>query len=253
MNESAIFRYLLLAWFGVAAAVFISLLFFTAPYGRHTTRKWGVTISSRSGWIVMEYASPLVFALCYLLGPHRTSIPEIIFLIFWEAHYVHRAFIYPLHLRGGDRPMPLAVIASGLLFNAVNSYLNGRYLYNFSGGYADSWLGDARFICGAMLFAAGFVINRHSDSVLRCLRLPGESGYKIPFGGLHRWISCPNYLGEIMIWSGWALATWSLAGLSFALWTAANLIPRARSHHLWYRRTFPQYPPERKALIPGLW
>jgi 3-oxo-5-alpha-steroid 4-dehydrogenase 1 len=253
MSEENVFRYLLIVWLAIAAAVFVTLFFFTAPYGRHTTRKWGRTVTSRWGWIAMEYASPLVFALCYILGPHRSTVPEIVFLLLWEAHYIHRAFIYPLYLRGGNRPMPLAVIGPGLLFNAVNSYINGRYVFNLSGGYANSWLTDPRFICGVTVFIAGFVINRHSDLVLRSLRRPGESDYKIPFGGLHRWVSCPNYLGEILIWMGWALATWSLAGLTFAIWTAANLAPRARSHHLWYKKTFPQYPPERKALIPGVW
>ena len=65
-------------------------------------------------------------------------------------------------------------------------------------------------------------------------------------------MSCPNYLGEIIEWVGWAVATWSLAGLSFAVWTAANLIPRAWQHHRWYRAEFPDYPKERKAVIPFL-
>jgi hypothetical protein len=60
-------------------------------------------------------------------------------------------------------------------------------------------------------------------------------------------------LGEILIWIGWAIATWSLAGLSFAAWTIANLLPRAKAHHEWYHKKFPEYPPERKALIPGIW
>ncbi|MBI4699950.1 MAG: hypothetical protein HY744_02090 [Deltaproteobacteria bacterium] len=34
--------------------------------------------------------------------------------------------------------------------------------------------------------------------------------------------------------------------------TAANLVPRARAHHLWYRRTLAGYPPERRAVIPYL-
>ena len=63
----------------------------------------------------------------------------------------------------------------------------------------------------------------------------------------------PNYLGEIVVWSGWALATWSLPGLAFAVWTIANLAPRARSHHTWYQETFPDYPAERKALVPWMW
>ena len=103
------------------------------------------------------------------------------------------------------------------------------------------------------LFVAGFVINRQADHTLRSLRRPGESGYRIPHGGLYRWISCPNYLGEIVEWTGWAMMTWSLAGLSFAVWTAANLAPRAWAHHAWYRKYFAEYPPERRALLPGLW
>lgn len=54
-------------------------------------------------------------------------------------------------------------------------------------------------------------------------------------------------------WAGWALATWSLPGLAFALWTVGSLAPRPRSHHTWYREHFPNNPPERKALIPWVW
>ena len=38
-----------------------------------------------------------------------------------------------------------------------------------------------------------------------------------------------------------------------ATWTIANLAPRARSNHRWYREHFPAYPPERRALVPGVW
>ena len=61
------------------------------------------------------------------------------------------------------------------------------------------------------------------------------------------------YLGEIIEWVGWGTATWSLPSLVFAVWTVANLVPRSRSHHLWYKQRFSTYPFERKALIPRLW
>jgi protein-S-isoprenylcysteine O-methyltransferase Ste14 len=201
----------------------------------------------------MESVSPLIFAVCFALGTDRTSIPELIFLGLWEAHYIHRAYIYPLHIREGGKPMPAAVVSLGIIFNGINGYLNGRYIFTLSGGYPTSWLIDPRFILGVTVFVVGFVINRESDLILRSLRQPGESGYRIAQRGFFRWVSCPNYLGEIMIWSGWAVATWSLAGLSFALWTAANLVPRARTHHSWYKNNFADYPPERKILVPYLW
>jgi 3-oxo-5-alpha-steroid 4-dehydrogenase 1 len=104
-----------------------------------------------------------------------------------------------------------------------------------------------------LLFILGFIINRQADFTLHKLRKGGETGYSIAYNGLYRWISCPNYLGEILIWTGWAVATWSLAGLSFAVWTAANLVPRARAHHRWYLQNFADYPANRKMLVPGIW
>ena len=104
-----------------------------------------------------------------------------------------------------------------------------------------------------MLFLAGFAANRWADAQLRGLRTPGDHSYKIPQGGLYRWISSPNYFGEIVEWFGWALMTWSLAGLTFAIWTVANLAPRAIANHRWYHDTFKDYPAERKALVPFLW
>ena len=149
--------------------------------------------------------------------------------------------------------MPLSIVAFGFLFNAVNGYLNGRYLFLFSGGYPGAWLFDPRFIIGTVLFILGYIVNRGSDRALRELRKKGDSGYSVCYSRFHRLVSSPNYLGEITIWTGWALATWSVPGLAFAFWTTANLLPRARTNHLWYRETFPDYPPERKALIPGIW
>ncbi len=148
--------------------------------------------------------------------------------------------------------MPLEIVGAAILFNLVNGYLNGHWLFTLSGGYRPSWLSDPRFLGGVALFALGWGVNRWSDAVLRRLRAPGESGYRMPGGGLYELVSCPNYLGEIVLWCGWALATWSLPGLAFALWTIANLAPRARAHHRWYRERFPDYPPRRRALIPWL-
>ena len=108
------------------------------------------------------------------------------------------------------------------------------------------------FIVGIGLFAIGMTININSDNNLFSLREDGSTGYKIPRGGLFDKVSCPNYLGEITEWLGFAIATWSLAGFTFAIWTFCNLAPRAFTHHRWYKEEFADYPTNRKALIPFL-
>jgi 3-oxo-5-alpha-steroid 4-dehydrogenase 1 len=254
VKEITIYNSLLIAWFAAAAITFIALFFIVAPYGRHARKGWGYSIKNKLAWIIMEAPSPVVFALCFFFGDVKLNVVTLIFLALYEAHYIHRAFIYPFSLRGAEKRMPLSIVSLGFFFNLMNGYLNGRYIFWFSDGrYTNSWLTDPRFIIGVLLFLLGYIINRQSDQDLRELRKDGSSGYKISNSRFYRLVSSPNYLGEITIWTGWALATWSLAGVAFAFWTIANLLPRARANHEWYRNTFPDYPPERKALIPRIW
>jgi protein-S-isoprenylcysteine O-methyltransferase Ste14 len=252
VTNDTVFNIVLWASFGLATAVFVSLLFIDAPYGRHSRKGWGPTIGDKAGWILMEAPSPLLLALFYVWG-QPSSITALAFLIMWEVHYVYRAFVYPFQARDSRARMPLSVIAMGALFNVMNAYLNGRYLFILSGGYPATWLLGLRYALGLALFVLGMIVNRRADRTLLDLRRQGRAAYQIPKGGLYRWISCPNYFGEIVEWLGWAVATWSLPGLAFATWTAANLAPRARANHRWYLETMPNYPPERKALLPGVW
>ena len=103
-----------------------------------------------------------------------------------------------------------------------------------------------------LVFLAGVFINWWSDQILLDLRKGGKKGYFIPRRGLFRWVSCPNFFGEILEWTGFAIMTWSPAALVFALWSFFNLVPRALDHHKWYKKTFPDYPKGRKAILPGI-
>ena len=241
-------------WLVIAMAVvtFLYLLRFTAPFGRHYAGAgWGPHISNRIGWVVMELPATVLFALIYFNGEASRQWVPLVFLVMWQAHYLHRTFIFPFRTRTGGKKIPIAVVASGFLFNLINAYINAWFVSSI-GEYSVDWLTDPRFLAGLAIFIAGMTLNIRSDNILLRLRSTREGGYAIPRGGAFRYISCPNYLGETIEWAGWALATWSLAGLAFFLYTAANLAPRAFSHHAWYRKHFADYPAERKALVPGI-
>lgn len=225
------------------------LLFRTAPYGRHARKGFGPTLDNTLAWVLMEAPAALL-PLAFYLASDRHDLVTTVFLLIWEAHYVQRAFLYPLKIRGRGARVPLAIPISGAFFNLLNAYLNFGFLTQFAPRYAPDWLLDPRFLAGVAVFGVGYVINRQADHILLNLRAPGETGYKIPRGGFYRFISCPNYFGELVEWCGWALLTWSLPGLFFALFTAANLVPRALAHHRDYRRRFPDYPAERRAVLP---
>jgi len=40
-----------------------------------------------------------------------------------------------------------------------------------------------------------------------------------------------NFFGEIVEWTGFAVACWSLPATAYAIFTACNIGPRAISHH----------------------
>ena len=251
MDEAALYSWILTGVFVAAALTVLSLLFVSAPYGRHRRGGWGPAMNTRAAWVVMESPSVFWFLYVFAQGEHAWSAAPLLLAAMWQAHYIQRTLIFPFLLRTGGQPTPVTVVAMGFVFNLANAYLNARWISHL-GDYGAAWLTDPRFLAGAALFAFGYALNRQSDRALRELRRPGEHGYKIPRGGAFELVSCPNYLGELVEWIGWAVATWSIAGLSFAVFTAANLVPRALSHHRWYREKFPDYPPERRAVIPFL-
>lgn len=236
----------------LCVATVIPLLFVTAPYGRHSRSGWGPSMPEKLGWIVME--SPAVFFFAYLFwkGDNSAQTVPIILFALWQLHYIRRTFIYPFSIRSKSKTMPVAIAAMAFGYNLFNAYINAHWIGHL-GHYPVEWLYSAPFLIGVLIFGIGMIINIQSDAILRGLRKPGESGYKIPHGGLYRFISAPNYFGELVQWFGWAILTWSLGGLAFAIYTAANLAPRAVAHHRWYKQTFDTYPSERRALIPFVW
>ena len=241
-----------IVWTLLAIAIFPTQFFVTAPYGRHAHSKWGPSIPNRLGWCIMELVSLVLFVSLFLFGPLEKTAPMWVFFALWAAHYTNRSLIFPWRTRTRGKMMPLAIVGSAIAFNLVNAGLNGLQLGWLGFVYPQSWLTDPRFIIGLAVFVLGAGINIWADNKLLALRADGNQDYAIPRGGFFTWISCPNHFGEIVQWTGFAIMCWNLPALSFAVWTAANLIPRAVSHHKWYRKTFPDYPQDRRAVIPAL-
>jgi 3-oxo-5-alpha-steroid 4-dehydrogenase 1 len=241
---------LLVAWFALSVAALFALLLRTAPYGRFVRPGWGPLVPPRLAWLLMESPAAVFFTLLFLLGTNRDAA-HVAFLLIWNVHYAYRGFLYPF-LKRSAQGVPISVVSAAVCFHAINTYLQARYLFSFAWPYPAAWLADVRFVAGTSVLAVGLAITVQSDMLLRSLRATARREYSIPYGGLFRWVSCPNYFGEVLEWSGWTLLTWSLPGAAFALWTAANLVPRALAYHRWYRQEFPDYPRRRKAILPLL-
>jgi hypothetical protein len=233
----------------IAVAVFFLLLKITAPYGRHSSSKWGPLVSNKWGWLIMEL--PVLLVLWFFLLPAVSSFTGVVWVIIglFSLHYFNRIFIFPFRLRTKGKSMPLIIMLSAVFFNLVNGFSLGYFFVHFA-DYSNTWFADVQFIAGTILFFTGLYINWKADDQLIHLRKPDETDYKIPRGWLFEKISCPNLFGELIEWLGFAILCWNLPSLTFFIWTVANLIPRALSHHKWYKEKFSDYPKNRKAILP---
>ncbi len=236
-------------WIAIGAITFIILVFtnIRAPYGRHTTDKWGKMIDNKWGWFWMELPALLLFPLLAIFGPTDLDQMGMLLVLLWSLHYINRTVIFPFRIKTKGKKIPLTIVFSALFFNGVNGFLNGYFIGYLSenNGEFYSW----NVALGIGIFLIGMIINQVTDTKLISLR-KNNSGYVIPRGWLFEYISCPNHFGEIVEWTGFAIAAWNLPALTFALWTFYNLVPRALNHHDWYKEKFDDYPKKRKAVIP---
>ena len=213
----------------------------------------------------------------------RISTNAVLASLF-ALHYVNRAIIYPMRMNPNSQEVPLLVIFSAAAVTSLNGYLQCFHLAQIGEHpplTPSLELGNVVRWAGVCLFFAGMAVNVRSDEVLRNLRRDNNAhppaaaaaaaagneerdgmaaeesrhrnrAYYIPRSPLFARVSCPNFLGEIVEWLGFSVASgFSLPSVAFLAYTAGNLIPRAVAHHEWYLRKFDDYPTERKwAVIP---
>ena len=249
MNLEKLYNLILTPWLILGVLTFFMLVFITAPYGRHN-KKMGLMISGKWGWIIQEIISPLTFGYFFLIGNSIKTPAMWVFFALWIGHYFNKCLIYPFRQKNA-KDTSIIVVFSAIFFNIINGFINGYYLGSNTLvqdqyiNYFESY----NFILGIILFVIGAIINLKSDEILLNLR-KNNDGYHIPQTFMYNFISCPNYLGEIIEWIGFAIMVWSFPAFIFAFWTIFNLVPRAVSHHKWYQNNFSDYPKNRKVIIP---
>lgn len=242
----------LLVMFG--GSFFLLMAGIEAPYGRYVegaSKLYGCQINGLFAWVVQEIPNLFALVICTMYADPKTleSPTNVILLAMFGIHYVNRTLIFPFRIRGGKNCafMPFAMATA---FCTVNGYLQCRTLTQYK-VYPEEHIYSLQFVVGVTLWAFGFWTNLEADDILRNLRKPGDKKYYIPKGGMFDYVSGANFFGEILEWTGFALAAGTPVAMCFAATTALNIGPRAVQHHRWYLTKFKgEYPQERRALIP---
>ena len=247
MYASAFYIYLWVM-IAIAVVVFVALYFVEAGYGMMISPKWGKAINNKIAWFLMEFPIFLAMLILWYFSPHRMEATSIVFLLIFETHYFQRSLIFPWLMKGKKSRMSLVVMFMGIAFNVLNAMMQGYWLFyeaynvNPPAQFVQAgakWFYSWQFILGLIIFILGFIINLHSDYIIRHLRKDdNDTKHYLPKGGMFEYVTSANYFGELTEWLGFAILTWSVSGLVFFIWTFANLVPRANSIYKRYRQEF---------------
>ena len=251
MTETA-YNLLLKSMVAMASVVFVALYFVKAGYGKFRTPGWGFSINNKTAWVLMEAPVFFTMAVLWLQSADPWLLPQLVLFLLFELHYFQRSFVFPLLLKGKGS-MPVCIMLMGVTFNVVNGMMQAGGLFLFPPAeYADgaAYLIQPRTLAGIAIFFAGMAVNIHSDHVIRSLRKPGDTNHYLPERGMYRFVTSANYFGELVEWTGFAIASSTWASWVFVLWTAANLVPRAAAIYNRYAEEFGDVVYSRKRIIP---
>lgn len=257
-----------------------------APFGRHVQdedgkkyRWWyGPQFDAKLSWFLFECPNLCWAWYCYFSVRDPYVMNDVtrmvsvdnnqlqistntVLLALFTLHYINRAILYPLRMNSNIHRVPLIITISACNVTILNGYIQCFYLVRLHklaplSLPPSSWI-NLQCWLGIMIFVVGMTINIQADGVLRDLRRQRNRDgqnvtYYIPKSPLFTYVSCPNFLGEILEWFGFSIASqFSLPAVAFFIYTLSNLVPRGVAHQKWYQNKFEDYPKDRKwAVIP---
>ncbi|KAL1131036.1 hypothetical protein AAG570_012273 [Ranatra chinensis] len=218
------------------------------------------------GWstvFLAEYAGPLVIYLTFYTRPwifygnaggttHQIHTTVHIAAACWSAHYSKRLLETIFVHRFSHSTMPL-----------FNLFKNCTYYWLFA-AYVAYHVNHPLFTSPSAIqvyaslgaFIASELGNLSVHLALRNLRPPGTKKRSIPvatanpFTYLFNLVSCPNYTYEFAAWASFTMLTQCLPAGLFALAGFYQMAVWAVGKHRNYKKEFPNYPKNRKAIIP---
>ncbi len=216
MDELSFYRNLLLICAGLAPLGLLTRLRRSTPGQSRSRTAWGPEMAAAPAWALMVLPAALTFAGCYLDGSRRGESTAQLFLALGLIACLYFGLVHPKWADTTRPPVPLVMVFPALLLNLGLAYLNGRILFTFGPDYPSSWLRTEYFLTGAIFFLLGLVLHwRASRTMSAASKSAPEARSRL---GLVARLFRSTTAGEFLLWTGWALLTWTLAGFTLALW-----------------------------------
>jgi very-long-chain enoyl-CoA reductase len=219
-------------------------------YSKFANRQAKFTLPSRLGMFIIYFPAVLLFpAVLWGLGVETTPW-HLLTAGMISVHFGKRCLetLFVHKYSGVMNGFSVAMICG--LYSTQSALLGYIAATEMPKDLVLSSQFQPMFGLGLALWVAGTAINAWHHIILANLRQPGETGYKVPRGGLFRWIACPHYLGELVAWWGFSLVFHHIAAFVVTATMTFYLAGRAFNTVKWYRSKGIEVPDTWKRLVP---
>ncbi|KAF3660727.1 putative titin-like isoform X2 [Capsicum annuum] len=202
-------------------------------------------VPSKIGMIIVYTPSLIVCLSFFWIFPNggiRFAMLNSVITIHLFKRVLEVLFV---HKYSGSMAMNSAITISSSYFIAFSSLI---YIQHLTKGSIEPII-DLKYL-GFIVFLVGAIGNFYHHFLLSKMRKKGESGYKIPKGGLFSLVICPHYLFEIVTFLGFSLISQTLFSFSSTLGTVFYLMGRSYATRKWYLSKFEDFPRNVEALVP---
>lgn len=247
-----------LAHLTVAFFLFIGPFFFLSEshggfafgYSKFANRQARFTVPSRLGMFLLYFPAVLLFPLVVALSEGEPTTWHLVCAALVSAHFGKRCLeALFVHKYSGVMNGVSVVMICGL-YSILSGLLGWVAVTDVPATLVNSPEFTPLWIPGLAVWALGMAINAYHHILLANLRKPGETGYKVPEGGLFPWVACPHYLGELVAWWGFSLVFHHVAAFVVSLTMTFYLAGRAHNTLKWYRSKDLELPTGWKRLVP---
>jgi len=240
--------------FVVAIPVFFALeatALFSFGYSKFANREQQAALPSRLGMFIIYFPAVVIAPAVYaFLGNPGTTWHWLV-MVAVSLHFGKRCLeTMFLHKYSGVMNV-FTALAVCSLYSILAALLGVIAATEIPAELVNSDAFNPWYITGGVLWTVGIAGNFYHHWLLANLRKPGETGYKLPRGGLFQWVACPHYTMELLGWLGFAFVfhhwtAWVLLGVM-----TAYLAGRGHNTVKWYRdRLGDEVPDGWKRMVP---
>ena len=221
------------------------------------------------GWrtvFIIEYLGPLVIPPLFLF-PLRPllyynfdkalpdpSVLQYTVCALLSLHFLKREYETIFVHRFSNATMPARNIVKNSGHYWLLAGLNIAYWVFRPDSPAAAAVNPFLLYSGLAVFVFGELANLNTHRVLRNLRPAGTTERGIPSGFGFAWVTCPNYLFEIISWVGvWLVSALSWSVLLFIVVGGAQMMSWAAKKERRYRKEFgDKYKRKSFVMLPGI-